>query len=198
MPETHHPYYNSLDLSFEHAWAELERGTKDRRSLFHTPALATCAADGRPSIRTVVLRGVSREHGTLRINSDRRSAKVGELAGDARCGMHFYDPSLKVQLRLDGSARLHDDSALAEAAWTGSRQMSRRCYTQNVAPGAVIDDPSATARLDGDAERAGRENFCVILVTIARLEWLYLHSRGHRRAEWRCDAGRWTGCWLAP
>ena len=62
----------------------------------HTPSVATLGLDGRPRIRTVVLRDFDEGAGTLRFHTDRRSEKVSELARDPRIGVHFYDEAAKV------------------------------------------------------------------------------------------------------
>ena len=190
---------DDLDDILAQAWRLLSEGVTDRNAPLHTPSVATLRGDGLPSVRTVVLRGVDPAARRLRFHSDRRSAKISEIRANARVALHAYDPGRKLQLRLEGSAQVHEEDALAEAAWAASRPFSRACYRVMPGPGSAIGDPSGavTHPLVGD-EDPGRENFCAVAVTVDALEWLYLSAQGHRRArfEWR-EEGLSAG-WLVP
>ncbi len=192
---------DTLRSTLAEAYRLIERGVKDRRNAMHTPSVATIGIDGRPRIRTVVLRDFNEAARTLRFHTDRRSEKVSELARDPRIGVHFYDEVAKVQIRIDGSAAIHCEGAIAEAAWTASQRMSRVCYGTDPAPGSVIERADAF-RLPGlDPEiAAGREHFSAIVVTISAIEWLWLKSGGHRRAMFRFKNGTESveSQWLAP
>ncbi|MCZ8146567.1 MAG: pyridoxamine 5'-phosphate oxidase family protein [Roseomonas sp.] len=177
------------------AFRRLARGVADRRAAFHTPTIATIGADGAPQARTVVLRGFETASRTLRMHTDGRSAKAAELARDARCALHLYDPGAKLQLRLSGHATLHAEDAVAEQAWADSRDFSRMCYAIEPAPGTPIAAPPPAPR---DAS-GGRAAFRVILLRFDRLEWLELAAGGHRRAcfTWAGDAVP-AMTWLVP
>lgn len=176
----------------DQAWALLAQGAGDRHSPWRTLNLATIAADGRPNVRTVVLRATARRPGTVRVHTDRRSEKARELAGDPRVMLHGYDPAGAVQLRLAGRARLHIGDAVAAAGWAASAAMSRACY-RGAAPGSIVPAPPPAPDARGEG---GADNFAVVEVTIETLEWLWLCAAGHRRARFDLAAG--TGHWLAP
>ena len=185
----------TLEECREEAFRRLARGVADRRSAFHTPTLATIGADGAPEARTLVLRGFEAATRTLRLHTDARSGKVAELAADPRCVLHFYDAGAKLQLRLAGRATVHDGDAVADAAWAATRDFSRMIYAIEPAPGTPIAAPVAAPR---DAT-AGRAAFRVILLRVARLEWLELAASGHRRARFAWDdAGVLSSTWLVP
>lgn len=164
---------------------------------FHTLTLATIAADGAPNARILVLRGVCKETKRLRFHTDRRTQKLDHLKHDARCAVLGYDPAAKLQLRLEGKASLHLDDNIADEAWLKSQAQSRACYTQETPPGLRLDEPIKDAPQPPADFEAGRENFCVLLVEAIRLEWLYLHHLGHRRAAWAKNGAAWKGTWLA-
>jgi pyridoxine/pyridoxamine 5'-phosphate oxidase len=193
-------FYNDLDETLAESWGLIARGVQDRRSPFHHPTLATLGADGRPRLRTLILRGCDAPGRTLRLHTDARSEKVSEIRQDPRVGLHFYDPTAKIQLRIDGSATLNTDNAIADAAWAGSRLMSRQCYGIAPGPGTAIDAADAFALPEtSDAGTApGRANFCSITIRIESLEWLYLAVAGHRRALFRWPDERPQAGWLAP
>ena len=118
-------FYDDLDAAFAELWRLLADGAAHGRGGFHLPTLATVGADGGPRLRTVVLRAADPAEGTLRFHCDRRSDKASEILADPACALSAYDAAAKIQIRVEGRAALHTDDALAEAAWTGSRAMSR-------------------------------------------------------------------------
>lgn len=195
MDDAKPPFFNDLDASCVHAWRLLTRAVPDRRSGFHTPAISTIGLDGAPSVRTVVLRHVDEAARIIRFHTDTRAPKIAELTREPRIGALFYDFKSKLQLRANGVARIHaPGSALALECWERSQEMSRVCYAQTQAPRAVLSDP-----LEGEARGSGGvEHFSVVVIEVQKLEWLYLHHEGHRRAlfEWR--DGHCHKQWLAP
>ncbi len=192
-------FYDDLDRFRAQGWRRLAEGVTNRRSPFHTPALATVDAAGRPRLRTVVLRAAEAGVGALRFHCDRRSDKAAELAADPACALTAYDAATKIQIRIEGVASLHTDDAVADAAWAGSRPMSRVCYGAEPGPGTVLPAGHAYS-LPGEEEAAitGRPSFCAVQIEALALDFLYLDRRGHRRAAWRRGEGGWTGAWLAP
>lgn len=192
-------FTDDLDASFSEVWRLLAEGPVLRRNAFHMPALATVDADGLPQVRTVVLREADPATGTLRFHCDRRSAKAADIAATGRAALHGYDTAAKIQIRVSGAARLHTDDATADAAWDGSRIMSRTCYGVAPAPGTPLPSGDAYAQpADGADLDAARPNFCAVVVTATRLDFLFLDRRGHRRAGWVRDGTSWTGTWLTP
>lgn len=198
-------FADDLEETLAHAWRQLARGVKDRRSPFHTPSVATIGRDGRPRLRTVVLRGVEPATARLRFHTDARADKVAELAADPRIALHAYDPQGKFQVRIEGRAIVHGDDALAEQAWRASRMASRVCYATAPAPGSAIGE-GGDFRLPADEGEilAGRRNFCAVEVVAQTLETLYLAHDGHRRARFVLEAGEAgeaaprEACWLVP
>ena len=192
-------FYDDLEGTRLEAWKLLTRGVADRRSAFHTPTIATVGLDGAPRLRTVVLRAGEPSARLLRFHTDARSGKVAEIARDPRVGVHVYDARSKIQVRLDGVARVHPWSApRAQASWEASRPQSRAGYAQAPAPGVVISAPH-----EGDVrEGEGVENFNIVEVEVTAIEWLYLFHAGHRRARfvWEGERlqGEWRASWLAP
>ncbi|MCS6932000.1 MAG: pyridoxamine 5'-phosphate oxidase family protein [Acetobacteraceae bacterium] len=188
-------FADDLDATLAEAFRLLSRGVADRRSAFHTPCLGSVGADGRPRLRTVVLRGFDPQTRTLRIHTDRRSAKAAEILANPWVMLHAYDPAAQVQIRLAGKASLHAEDAVADAAWAASRPFSRLCYAIQEAPGTPVPAPPPAPR---DAA-GGRAHFAALLIAFDRLEWLWLCAEGHRRARFAWDGeGRRDACWLVP
>ena len=192
------PFYDDLDAMRAELWRRLAEGAAQGKSGFHLPALAS-VADGRPRVRTSVLRAADATSGVLRFHCDRRSDKAAELLSNPACALTAYDAAAKIQIRVEGLATLHTDDAVADAAWAGSRAMSLVCYGAEPGPGTALPAGGAYALPDeADAVTTGRPHFAAVLVRARRLESLYLDRRGHRRAGWRWDGEGWDGGWLAP
>ena len=200
-------HYNDLAATLKFAWQMMGRGVQDRRSAFHTPVLATHSADG-PQARVLVLRACDVARRALTFHTDTRSAKMPELALDPRVALTFYDAARKAQVRINGTACVQAGNALSHQRWLASRPSSLRCYL-GAQPGAVSAEPTSglpayvMGREPALAELAGAEPyFAVLEVTVQRLEWLHLHTRGQRRAlfVWPAGAGS-DSCgmhWLNP
>jgi pyridoxamine 5'-phosphate oxidase len=201
MSEPLPPFYNDLDATLCEALRLITAGIADRRSAFHHPTIGTVSrGTTRSRLRTVILRAFDRGVPSLRFHTDIRSEKAAEIQMDGHVGVHFYDPQAKIQIRMDGLAKLHTHGSIADAAWADSRPMSRQVYGIAPAPGAQIAAGGAfTLPEVTEAETAaGRENFCAVVVDILCLEWLYLASHGHRRALFDFVGEKRKGQWLAP
>jgi hypothetical protein len=188
-------FHDDLAAVLAQAWRLLQRGATDPASALHLPVLASLRPDGAPAARTVVLRAVDAASRSLRIHTDRRSAKCAEIDRDPRVALHFYDPKTLVQLRLDCGATLHCDDALAERAWAENPVATQALYCVGPGPGVPLDAPDG---YDAAAVRDGRGNFAAIVARVDRLDWLYLAPQGHRRARFAWPDGRLQSTWLVP
>lgn len=63
-------------------------------------ALATCSADGQPSVRMVLLKGYGREGFTFYTNADSRKGE--ELAANPQAALLFHWKSLRRQVAIEG------------------------------------------------------------------------------------------------
>ena len=187
------------------AWVLLDAGAASRHSAAHHPVVATIGADGLPDQRVMILRAADRASATLRFHTDARSPKVTQIAGGAPVHVLVYDPEAKTQLRLSGTARIEQDTPAADAAWAASTTFARRCYMAETAPGTANPEPTSglpswiEGQQPSEADVApARENFAILLVTIARIDWLYLANCGHRRAALVDGGAGWTGEWCVP
>lgn len=196
---------DDLDEAQAALWARLARAVRDRRSPWHTPAVATVAADGVPKARVMVLRAVDQVRGCFRLHTDRRAGKVAELAATPRAALLFYDAGARLQLRVEGRARIETEGAEVDSAWAASRPFSRRCYTAPQAPGTESPGPASglpphleTREPTLAESEAGRGNFAILLLEAERLEFLHLAFTGHRRGVFLRDETGWEGRWLIP
>jgi hypothetical protein len=194
----------SLDFLLQELWNRLGSGVTDRRHAFHHPCLTTLHAD-QPAARTVILREASSDLRHLSCHLDIRSIKAGHVAHNPKVAWMFYDPQGKLQIRAEGTARIHHHDEVAEFSWHRTPPMSRRVYLTVLPPGTPMDQPGTglpesyidCSPSEAESER-GWDNFGVLVSTITRLEWLHLDTKGHQRAGWDWTDSRWRGTWLVP
>jgi pyridoxamine 5'-phosphate oxidase len=178
-------------------WQLLQRGVADRKHGFHTPTVSTIGLDGRPKSRVMILRKADGGEKTLRLHADVRTQKWPELARTPAISVSLYDVSQRVQLRMEGTAMLHNQDDVARAAWVGSQPMSRVGYGSVPGPGALIDNPDKfTLPENTEMAEAGYGNFGAIIVSIQSIEWLHLKQRQNRRAIF--DLVNEKAQWVVP
>ncbi len=195
---------DELDQILSSAWQELERGATEAKHQFHTCALANLGGRGC-RVRTVVLRGVNPTQRILHCHTDIRSDKIEELKQHPNVSWLFYAPELKLQIRAEGLATVHYQDEVAREGWHNSKLSSRRAYLTHTAPGTKTPNyesglpENMWSRSPTEEESlAGEVNFGVICCQIEFLDWLYLDSRGHRRAQFEWHNGGFVGTWVIP
>ncbi|AOR71705.1 pyridoxamine 5'-phosphate oxidase [Burkholderia stabilis] len=188
----------SLARTYDRVWSCLEAGVSVQRSPFTMLQAATLGIDGAPKVRTIVLRQVSRADRVLSFHTDARSEKVAELRRDPRMSIVANDLDSLVQIRAEGAASICDDEAQRRAIWQSSRPHTLLLYRAPLPPGTPVESPE-DAHVDGTAPTGdGYENFCLIHMTITRIDWLELARAGHRRAVFDLHEGGYEGRWIAP
>ena len=178
------------------AWALLADGGQNPGSAWRNLALATAGLDGMPQVRTVVLRRSDEAARELEVHTDRRSAKHAELLANPRATLHGWDAAARVQLRAAGTVRLHQADPVAASAWQALRPASRATYLVASAPGTPKDTPADSAASTDEA--AAQEAFCVVRLTIERLDYLHLQQGSHRRARFVWAESGAAAMWLVP
>ena len=203
--ETNKPdYYNSLDKIYIKIWDLLEKGLLNRDSSFHIPVVI-CGQSNNFDGRIVVLRGFDKINKSLFFHSDIRSNKIKKFKMNPKASFLFYDKKEKIQLRVSSNIKIHYQNEKSENSWKKTAHMSRQCYLGDKSPGS--DSNHATSGLTDDIDNskytieeseAGYKNFCVIEALIAKVEWLYLASKGHRRARFILQNNQVDKKWLIP
>ncbi|RQS47252.1 pyridoxamine 5'-phosphate oxidase family protein [Burkholderia sp. Bp8986] len=193
----------SLTETYDRLWSCLESGVGAQRSPFTMLQAATLGLDGAPKVRTIVLRQVSRADRLLSFHTDARSEKVAELRRDARIAIVANDLDSLVQIRAEGVASICDDEAQRRAVWQSSRPHTLLLYRAPLRPGTPIGSPeeahvAAGATRVTSATDDGYRNFCLLHVTVTRIDWLELARGGHRRAVFDVNDDGYEGRWVAP
>ncbi len=167
----------------------------DVRDPWRTPVLATSCAAAGPQARTVVLRSADLARRRLTAWTDARAPKAGQLGADPRAEWCFHDGARRMQLRVSTEVQVHQDDAIALAAWAQVPPGNLMNYRTTMPPGTVLgEEASAGGGLDG----TGPAHFAVLSATVTELDWLWLGEGGHRRARFRWNGDGWCGTWLVP
>ena len=180
----------SLDAIAAEVWRELERAVNERATPPHawrTPVLAT--ADGESAdARTVVLREADAATRTLRIYTDQRSPKVAQLLSHPLSTLVMWSPQLGWQLRCRVRLSLEDDGLAVSSRWAHVKlSPAAQDYLSPTPPGSPLAEPSTAPT----HEAVARTHFAVIVAQVLAIDWLELHSEGHRRALFDGNAARW-------
>lgn len=184
------------------AWAwlagELTAAVGSARHGLHLLTVATVRTDGQPEARTVVLRHVDPLRREVRFHSDIRSPKLRALRTSPRVALHWYDPALRVQVRVSAVAVIHHGDTVAAVTWNASQPMSRAIYTTAAAPGDALDAfPAGPSAPEADDD-TGLGRFAVVSCRFDAVELLSLHAAGHQRVRLHLDRDPVTWTVLAP
>ena len=197
-------FYNNLDKTYEKIWDLLNKGLADRNNPFHIPVFI-CGSKMNIGGRIVVLRGFDKRNKNLFFHSDIRSNKINLLKSQPQGTFLFYDKIEKIQLRISCKMNIHYQNDKAKESWINTAHMSRQCYLGNIAPGSDCLEPTSGLSEDIDNSKytleeseVGFKNFCVLEGIITSIEWLYLASKGHRRAKFSFKDNHVDKKWLIP
>jgi pyridoxamine 5'-phosphate oxidase len=187
-------------------WHRLLNGSLKSKDPLHNPVVGNITKEG-VNMRTVVLRKVLTEEKKLFFHTDIRSGKWEDLKEQPNISWLFYDTPGRIQIRIGGTASLHQNDTLADEAWKKTYVPSRKVYLGEVAPSKISLTPTSglSDRLNTNSpseeeSELGRKNFGVVCGNTLWMEWLWLSSSGHKRAEFVYDKNQilLTSNWLIP
>ena len=186
-------------------WLRLLNGSLRSKDPFHNPVVANVRGN-LPVTRTVVLRKAITAEKKLFFQTDARSCKWTDLQQNENTSWLFYDSAARLQIRAAGKSILHDNDAIADAAWKNTPAASRKIYLGELSPSQKSNFPTSglpNAFLKNnptiEESEAGRKNFAVVCTKVDWVEWLWLNSDGHKRAQFIYeDGGVMLPSWLVP
>jgi pyridoxamine 5'-phosphate oxidase len=182
--------------------SSLRRAEDEGLHLPNGAALATVGADGQPSSRVVLLKGVDERGFVFYTNLESR--KSLEMKGNPKASMCFWWPTLEQQVRVEGEVKRVEDEE-ADAYWE-----TRPRGSQIGAWASRQSEPlSSHEDLVAEFERLEREyqgtnvprppfwsGFCLVP---ERIEfWTGQADRLHRRELYTRTATGWQQMLLSP
>lgn len=183
------PWTSNLVAMHAFVWDQLVKGLRDRHSVNRYPTLATVSLDGRPQVRTVVLRAVDCAEWSLDVYTETDSAKVDELMASPCAAIHVWNAATHLQVRMDATATvIQGEEALS--IWESLPLASQFTCGKTPPTGSTIKD-SLAYQTDVDPGR-----FAVLRLEIERMDVLHL-GEVHRRAQFQ-RLTRQFGQWRVP
>jgi len=169
-------------------------------------ALATVAADGRPSVRYVLLKELSVTEGFIVFFTNYRSRKATELdAAGVAAGTHYW-PDAGRQLRFEGRVVRSPESE--SDAYFASRPRASQLNAWASVQSHPIESPDAmTAQLEARTAEFANESqiprpagWGGYRLHIESVEfWVAGVDRFHQRLRYQRLPGRdWSSIWLQP
>ena len=158
--------------------------------------VATVSPEGLPSVRTVVLRGLTPE-GAPYFYTDLRSRKANHLSQNPNAELHAWFPVTREQFRLAGRASMHGSQAtgpwveLRRAAWSALEDAARLAFI-GPPPGRTYVTPMLR-----EAPPAPPQEFLVVSLDVTEVDWLAL-GPPPTRAGFRLLGAGWTQQSLTP
>jgi PPOX class probable FMN-dependent enzyme len=193
----------SRDLEQEpYHWSEaLKRAVRRNRRDAHNRylQLATLREDGTPAVRSLVFREFCDLSLELRMVTDRRSAKVGEIEACPRGEISWYLTHTREQFRLRGHLRLEGADASSQHArrklWNSLSEKAREQFYWPH-PGQPLADakPGGAVGREVSAEDAPPGNFLLLALAVEEVDHLTLRGDPQTRVISRRDD---RGAWLS-
>ncbi|WP_159783922.1 Npun_F5749 family FMN-dependent PPOX-type flavoprotein [Sodalinema gerasimenkoae] len=165
--------------------------------------LATVRPDGTPANRTVVFRGFA-EGDRLQIITDRRSAKMQEIADNCQAEACWYFPKTREQFRLGGSlisvSAASDDEELQRLRSHLWQQISDNARSSFAWPEPGGDrTPLEAFQVSPPNPKTPLESFALLLLEPIRVDWLQLRGNPQNRHLYqRNNDGSWSQQELNP
>ncbi len=146
--------------------------------------LATVTAAGRPANRTVVFRGWLPDTNTLCLVTDRRSAKVADIAAHPWAEACWYFTQTREQFRLGGPIQAVNaaaEPALAQARQTAWETLSDKARQQFYWPHPAQARGANADFSPRETEAMPPDEFCLVLLTPHAVDHLELRGEPQTR-----------------
>jgi pyridoxamine 5'-phosphate oxidase len=165
-------------------------------------ALATATPDGRPSVRLVLMRGITEVGIVFYTNYESRKGR--DLAANPKAAIAWFDATHRRQVRVEGTTS--ELPAAESDAYFASRDRGHQLGAVASHQSSVLTDraelerayAAASARFEGhDVERPDRWGGYLLTATFVEL-WVQREDRLHDRFAYRRSAFGWSVERLAP
>lgn len=187
---------------FSHVWKSLREGANPGPSPFSRAQVATIGIDGSPKLRNIIIRRTSEESNEVTFYTDIRSSKISEIKANPQIALVTCNFERNLQIRLEGTAIALSEGRIKETAWSSIHEHSRALFRNPLTPGIPISHPSKinpkSHYSDTSVDNKGYENFCVVVISVLRIDWLDLSEEDHKRIAFYRNSSDWYGGWIAP
>ncbi len=188
-------YSNNLEDIEKLIWDLFHQGTKNRKSSFHYPTIATKGVKTF-NLRTVILRKVVREKRIITFYTDFRSNKVKELKHNKQLALHIYDKKNNIQIQAEGASKIINKKKINQEIWDLLPNYSKAIYLSKKAPGSKIKyEKEALEYLD---YAKGYENFTIVKAKIRKIIFLQLNKEINRKALFKYERNKKACSWVIP
>jgi hypothetical protein len=159
-----------MDEIGDTVWRRLAQAADDPADPLRLFTLATVTPENRAAARLMTLRGADRRLGRIWCHSKSDSPKIADLRLNPWFAAVAYDPVQSVQIRLEGSAEIHELDPLARSHF---EQASRARESADLVEGEVPDLlwPGSPAELQHAITRGAWRHFAVIQMEIDSIVW---------------------------
>jgi len=177
-------------------WLEALEGQQAKSRPSNRVQIATVDDDGKPALRTVVLRGFLGQKPWF--FTDARSAKVAHLKARPAISILLWLEKTSDQFRLDGLATssgsdsVGELAALRQSTWARLKEAQRLPFI-GPDPGTPLKTPAARLPLPG----AVPDSLLIVTVEVDHVDWLTLGDP-HRRSCFTRTELVWSHQALVP
>jgi PPOX class probable FMN-dependent enzyme len=150
--------------------------------------LATVDAEHRPRARTVILRRIDDDDGTLTIVSSAQSHKNAQLRHTPAAELVLYLPTSREQFRLFGHVTVigrGDDDLARQTFWESLSDAARATFYWPTIGQPANNDAPVPAALPPTTPMPA--HFELIRLTPSEVEHLTTATLPHRRTRWRAQ-----------
>ena len=159
--------------------------------------IATVHADGRPANRTVVFRGFGGDRDMIQFITDRRSAKLDDIAHQNWGEICWYFPKTREQFRIAGTLTVIDadqpDSALQQTRSQAWQQLSEPARVQFAwpHPGQPRSPQAAAVQSTPPDPVTPLPTFCLVWLEPLMVDHLELRGDPQTRSRYQWHGQQW-------
>ena len=176
---------------------QLKRAAVDTKHNFRFFSVATSGLADQPAqSRMVVLRSFT-ENWEFEFYTDHRSSKVEEIKKRPVLSALFWDPSKRVQVRIEAGAEIHHQNELAKERWTSVQGGAQKAYNSPVTPGRQINQPDDAHQWPKQMDDS---YFAVVSCKASCIKVLQISGMEHLALQYdrKSSGSEWIGTWIAP
>lgn len=177
-----------LNEIFNDVINEIKFGYLKRKHAFKYCYLSSIS-EGKPTIRTVVLRDMTESYNLI-IFTDKRSAKVEQLAKNPHTEVLFYHPKKLWQIKVGGEMHIIKNEERIKQYQQKIQGASTKDYTTKQQPSSPLKNPD-------HLEHGENMHFAVLELKPDYIESLQLKRPNHIRCIFR-KHDAWQGQFLVP